>query len=343
MDTRRRRPEWQRNPALEAKLGELNVLLAELPRRQRSETLTPILFVVGSPRSGTTLAMQIVAASGAFAYPSNLISRFWNAPHLGQLVQDMIADPKLDFRGELLDLAPTSPHTNGEDQLGKTRGALQPNEFWYFWRRAFRWDAGEIVEGIDPAAAEVANLLADLAAWYTIVGKPIACKGLFANWNIRPLAQLLPRAVFLHLRRDPLATMASLLRVREDFYGDRGRWYSFPLPAAIKVAERDPDEQVAVQVAAHDVLIESQLAALPADRHAVLTSEALRSSADLELALRGTFLRKEAIAAEPREGPAEAREAASDVQPKTRERLELLYRAACSEVRQLLAAGAFEP
>ena len=42
-------------------------------------TSATVVLVVGGPRSGSTVMMQWLASSGVFAYPSNLLSRFYRA------------------------------------------------------------------------------------------------------------------------------------------------------------------------------------------------------------------------------------------------------------------------
>ena len=103
-DTPNRTREHRRNSDLEQVLGQLNDALApagdalaaahDVPRH-------PVILVVGCPRSGTTLLMQWLAAAGCFSVPTNLVSRFFRAPAIGALVERVLFDPTLEFRGEL--------------------------------------------------------------------------------------------------------------------------------------------------------------------------------------------------------------------------------------------------
>src|SRR5262245_47802783 len=101
----RRTALFEPNPRLGDLLAELGPLLARaeaasLPAPAATPRL-PVVFVVGPPRSGTTLAMQWLAATGVFAWPSNLLSRFYEAPYVGALIQQVVTNPSLDFAGEL--------------------------------------------------------------------------------------------------------------------------------------------------------------------------------------------------------------------------------------------------
>ena len=93
--TDKRQPPFARNTRLEVLLKELNDLLHPV----NTATLTDCddrhskIFVFGPLRSGTTLFMQWLAASGLTAYPSNLLSRFYQAPHIGARIQMVLTDP----------------------------------------------------------------------------------------------------------------------------------------------------------------------------------------------------------------------------------------------------------
>src|SRR4030095_4024262 len=76
--------------------------------------------------------MQWLANTGVVSYPTNILSRFFGAPVIGAQIQCLLTKPPYNFRNELLDFNSAIPF---ESEVGKTRGALSPNEFWYFWRR----------------------------------------------------------------------------------------------------------------------------------------------------------------------------------------------------------------
>lgn len=270
-----RRPAYSRNPRLSRLLTELNELLAPTMDRvvARHETPElPIVLVMGCPRSGTTLALQWLASLGVFSYPTNLLSRFYAAPYVGALVQRMLVDPEYQFRDELLGVPYHRPDFGSA--LGKTTGLLAPNEFWYFWRRHFAaqpdpWlPAGDCIDR-GRLLAELASLQAGLG------GLPFAAKGLMFNWRIPELDALLPRAVFINLRRDPILNMQSLLAARREFYGDIRSWYSFKPPQLSSVEQMDPYEQVAAQVTYTRTAVEQGLDAIAGERGLTVDYETL--------------------------------------------------------------------
>jgi hypothetical protein len=49
-----------------------------------------IIFVVGTQRSGTTLAMQLLANTLCLTYPDNIVARLWGAPHAGVAISQSL-------------------------------------------------------------------------------------------------------------------------------------------------------------------------------------------------------------------------------------------------------------
>ena len=127
---------FRRNARLEGLLTTLNGLLAcsEEAALEHFSSFKhhPVVFVMGPHRSGTTLFMQWLANTGVVGYPTNLLSRFFGAPVIGAQIQLLLTDPRYDFRNEILEF---NSAISFDSEIGKTRGALSPNEFWHFWRR----------------------------------------------------------------------------------------------------------------------------------------------------------------------------------------------------------------
>ncbi len=259
-----RRAPFQRNPALEALLTELSDLLGPVEARlaaQFDRPTRPVILIVGAPRSGTTLLLQWLAQSGYLAYPTNLLSRFYAAPAVGARIQLLLTDPRFDFRQELGDLSHTFDLTS---ELGKTRGALAPNEFWYFWRRFFPLTAPRQLSPAEEAQADGRGLAAEIAAIQAVFEQPFVAKGMLLQFNLPFLARFFDHLLVIHIQRHPLYVMQSLLRAREMYFGDRGAWYSVEPPETHRLRTLpDPLQQVAGQVYYTRQHITAGLAALP--------------------------------------------------------------------------------
>lgn len=259
-----RAEQHQRNQSLEGLLEELNSLLSDAERRVEKDFESPewpVVFIVGPPRSGTTLLLQWLAQTGIFGYPTNLISRFYGAPYIGAKIQRLLTDPKFDFNDEFQDLRQSIDFNS---TLGKTQGLLAPNEFWYFWRRFIpneepRHLSAEEVEQIDKS-----GFPSSLAALEAAVEKPFAMKGLILQYNLVELASMLQnQVVFIHTHRHPFYNTQSLLKARESYFGTKDKWYSVKPEEYEQLKDLGPTEQVAGQIYFTNQAITRQLKQLP--------------------------------------------------------------------------------
>ena len=98
MDNHLRTDMHRRTKVLEELLDRVNCLFEEAELReisQMTQPKLPVLLIVGNPRSGTTLLYQWLAATGLFAYPSNIMSRFYRAPYIGGLLHKILEKSNL--------------------------------------------------------------------------------------------------------------------------------------------------------------------------------------------------------------------------------------------------------
>lgn len=243
--------QFMRNDSLEELLSDLNdsLFCAEksmLRKISFSEVDYPIVFLMGPHRSGSTLFLQWLANTGLVAYPTNLLSRFYAAPVIGAKIQLMLTDSRYNFRDEILDF--NSPILF-DSENGKTKGALAPNEFWYFWRRflPFReldWLPDEELFHL----VDQNKLVGELMALTQVFDKPFALKSMILNYNIPFLNEIFKKALFIQLKRDPVANVASILEARKRQFGDEDIWYSFKIPEYPHLINLDPITQTAGQL-----------------------------------------------------------------------------------------------
>lgn len=245
---RDRDPRYARNGDLESLLEDLTSLLAPADRQATVDgdrPTQPIVLVVGGPRSGSTVTMQFLAATGLFTYPTNLLSRFHGAPAIGARIQALLTDSRFDFKGELSDVG--SPISYASD-LGKSAGALQPNEFWYFWRRFFPLTEPRWLSDDELASVDRAGFLRGLRAIEQWGPGPLALKGMLVQQNLPFLTELFDRVVYVDVARQPFFQCQSILEARRRFFGDERRWYSVKPPEYDELLPLDPYHQVAGQV-----------------------------------------------------------------------------------------------
>jgi hypothetical protein len=260
-----RTAEFARNPNLESYLGKLNDLLWLSEKKVLKEYTAldyPLILIIGAPRSGTTLLFQWLAATGKFTYPTNFISRFYHAPYIGALIQQLLTDPDLVFRDEMKDTG-FDTMAGYHSRLGKTDGFLSPNEFWYFWRRFFDYKEIQHLENEELSAIDTKDLISELAAFESVLSLPLLMKGMMFNWNLPFIKSLFPNILFLYIRRGLTANSYSLLNSRIHFFGKETEWYSFKPPEYPMLKQMDPVSQVAGQVYFTNKSIEDGLGVIP--------------------------------------------------------------------------------
>jgi LPS sulfotransferase NodH len=218
----------------------------------------PVVFVVGNSRCGSTLMMQWLAATGAFCYPTNLLARFYASPYLGAKIQQLLADPRYQHLEEFQDLGKDGAFASA---TGKTKGLLAPHEFWHFWRRFLPTYYLEPIQREQEHLVDARGLSNGLAAIQKVFGKPLALKGKMFNFNIRLLHGICPRAVFLHLKRDPAMVAQSIYLARQTNPANSD-WFGVRPPEYAELRRGDIFHQIAGQVLLTDLHLEKQLSAL---------------------------------------------------------------------------------
>ena len=242
-----RTTKFKRNNNLEDFLNEINDDLwsSETKLLRLKEPEYPLIFVMGSLRSGTTLMTQWLANLG-FAYPTNLMSRFYKTPIIASKIQLLLTDERYNYRNELRDF---NSIIDFKSENGKTKGALAPNEFWYFWRRFLPFKeldylpTQELFEKVD-----IDTLKSEFAGIVDVFQKPFALKGMILNYNIDFLDKVFDKAIFIYTKRDPLTNIESALKAREKQLESIDEWYSFKIPEYEELKKLNPYEQVAGQI-----------------------------------------------------------------------------------------------
>ena len=270
MNNHLRTDTHKRTKVLEDLLDKVNCLLEEPELNEVShlkQPKLPTVFIVGNPRSGTTLLYQWLAATGLFAYPSNIMSRFYNAPYIGALLHKIFVD--YDKHGELCG--------NGQfdftSQLGKTKGAHSPHEFWYFWRRFFHFGKIQCLTKAELAEINHELFLKELAAIESCFEKPLLLKALIMNWNIDYLNHIIQKPLFLFIKRNPMHNMASLFKSRKTFFNDISEWYSFKPPEYELLKTKNVYMQLAGQVNYTNKHIEKTLQRIQAEHSITISYE----------------------------------------------------------------------
>lgn len=175
----------------------------------------PPLFILGAPRSGSTLTYQVITQYFRVGYMTVPLAYVHGLANLVcRLLRPWFGRPAAVF----------------ESSYGHVPGLLAPSEHAHFWYQWFPEDK-ELGHYHDPemlnldAYTELQRSLDSLAA---ILGRPWVFKNLYLSMSAGALSRVLPQARFLLVKRDPLMVYQSVLRGRECRAG--AGWWSVKPP-----------------------------------------------------------------------------------------------------------------
>jgi hypothetical protein len=233
------------------KLG-VHRLLEPIETRLRESAVGELeyapVFIVGPPRTGSTLLYQLLARRYRFCYFSNLLNRFPATP---------LALAKLTKVFGGFDAA-----DDFHSRYGDTFGWCAPNQgrdCWTGW-------LPESPNAVDPDAVAKETkeqIRATVCAMQRICGRPFVNKWPPNSVRVRLLDDIFPHALFVRISRATEPTVLSILRGREELCRRGSGWFSVKPPGYRRIMqERGPEEQAAWQ-------IESIERAIDADRDVV--------------------------------------------------------------------------
>ncbi len=211
------------NPAVEVALKRgmhfLNRGLAPIDRilfqKPNTDPATP-LFIVGAPRSGSTLLYQAIAHHFQVGYFIDIANYLYGLSNYWMLLTR--------------ELAPRSAPVF-ESQYGKTRGFFAPAESGNFW---FQWfprdgEGGHYSHYDEYPAGHFDGLRMKIDSMVAILNKPVVFKSLYLGMSISSLAKVFPKARFVFVRRDVLHTSQSLYFARLRRKNPHA-WWSVKIP-----------------------------------------------------------------------------------------------------------------
>ncbi|MDY0222515.1 MAG: sulfotransferase [Desulfobacterium sp.] len=270
-----RMTDFKPNPKLVDLINHLKSMLEPVQIGINDHFLNPklpVMLILGSPRSGTTVLTQICAASNSFAYPTNFLSRFAYAPIVGAMIQQMLFDPTFDFRNEFFDIQPL---VDFNSDIGKTDGTLGISEFFHFWRRFLPNHDPGYLSNDELLKVDINRMRSELASIEAIFKKPFMSKGMMLQYNIKFFAQQVPELFFMHIKRDPLFVMQSSLQSRRKYYSRDDIWWSVKPKEYEWLSSMDVYHQVAGQVLFTEKAIDDQLSTVEEKRKLICNYESI--------------------------------------------------------------------
>ena len=215
---------------------------------QRVSADAPVILVVGGSRTGTTVVLQVLANRLAVSTTSNVVDVFPRAPLTASRLLRALAGSH------------TRPASGYHSYYGNTTRLRDPGDAFEIWNRWLGVDRYRPAAALD--AANVAEMRRFFTAWTAAAGLPLINKNNRNAGAIGILANALPTAHFVVVRRDPIYVAQSLLIAREAVQGDRAIGWGFEGATV----GNDPIDAVAAQVAAAERTISDQEAGVDGSR-----------------------------------------------------------------------------
>lgn len=193
------------------------------------------IFIVGAPRTGSTILYQMITHQFDVSYIDNLTCLLHKALYTGfRLSNRLYGD---------------NPHNTFHSRFGSTieyslHAPSECGEFWYRWlpRDHHYIETDEITEEM------VTGIRTILTAVTNHFGRPLVINNNNAGLRVKLYKQIFPDAKWIMADRDPYFIVQSILKTRHALYGNWNEWWSLKPKGYEELLELDPIEQVVRQV-----------------------------------------------------------------------------------------------
>lgn len=219
----------------------------------------PPVFILGAPRCGSTLLVQVLTDAFDIGYLSNRHAQFYGFPALAERIYKPIKHKK---------------NSNFTSTHGITENLDEPAECGDFWYRFFRKEPSYVLTKDMPKRKGL-QFRRSILSLIHACKKPVIFKNLYAANRIQPIAKILPEALYIVITRDETAIAHSILTARENVFGSYDHWFSLPPRNIDTLLKMKPAEQVVEQIRSIYQQIEDDIdtANIPSNRILLINYE----------------------------------------------------------------------
>lgn len=241
-------------------LESLNNAVADLPRPGVAAGAHHFpVFIIGLPRSGSTVTYQAISKYLKVGYITNIAARFWQNPCVGiQLSREIVGDGR--------------EHVTHFSNYGNTESASDPHEFGHFWKRWVYSGLGGSDELSEAQLGEIDwhGLGEEIQRMMTVWLAPMVFKQLRLGLFAGRLSRELKKARFVILRRSKSEIAVSVLKCRRRRYGTDAEWFGLKPHHYKELQKKPPLEQIIEKINYLDELLSRQTMQISPERYRCL-------------------------------------------------------------------------
>lgn len=193
------------------------------------------IFIVGAPRSGSTILYQYLTHYLDFLYPDNLACHFHQHFFSGFWLSHLFYKNR--------------PHHSFSSQHGRTyhEGMHAPGEAAGYWYRWFPRDR-DFVEADELSSDTQQKLRQSIFQISAYCQKPIVFKNLNNGQRLRALQQIFPKARIILIKRNALDNATSILKARKKDGILAHHWWSVRPKNFEELLLKEEEEMVKSQI-----------------------------------------------------------------------------------------------
>jgi hypothetical protein len=227
-----------------------------------NETPHQPVFIVGAPRTGSTILYQLLSHHFDLLYIDNLTALFFRHLMCGLRISDYFWKHR--------------PHHCFQSNQGDTSGCglhgpAECGDFWYRWLpREKHYIAANEIPG-DSIEQMRTIIFAAMNRWH----KHFLFKNLNAGQRMAMIHQITPRAKFIWITREPLYTAQSILQVRKKLNIPAHTWWSIMPKNTAQLLDLEPDHMIAAQIYYLEKQINQDQTLFPEDQFTRIQYETL--------------------------------------------------------------------
>lgn len=193
------------------------------------------VFIIGAPRTGSTILYQTLTNQLDVLYIDNLVCRFYKNLFFGFWLSNKFFKQKA--------------HNSFKSNHGDTSkcGLRAPSEcgsFWYRWLPTNK----HFIDYDDITDDMIKEIREEIATVINCFDKPLIFKNLNAGQRLRLLSKCFPDAKFIFIKREPIFIAQSILKAKRKVGINDNEFWSVMPPNVKRLEKLNTHEQIIKQI-----------------------------------------------------------------------------------------------